>query len=143
MRRIMATSLAVGALLALAGCKTDNQPVHASPPSLSQEPPQAPTAQTLAWTDQAVSDALAAEKTARAAGGDDKAVVDAIHQAIDKDVTTFMASGTPEQLLAGIKAAIASPRNTPSTLAAFHIVLSEITVQPTGGGQGCPECKGT
>lgn len=143
MRRTWATSLAVGALLVLTGCKTDNEHLNGAPPVVSAQP-EAPTAQTLAWTDQAVSDALAAEKAARAAGGDDKAVLNAIDHTIETDVNHFLAAGgTPGQMLAGLKVAGDSPRNTPATQMAFKIVLSAMMTTPTGGGQGCPECKGT
>jgi hypothetical protein len=135
----MATSLAVVALLGLAACKTDNTPVgDLNPPVLAAE---APTPETVAWADQVVTEALAAEKAARESGKDEKAQSDAVSAVVANDAQTRVNAGVSlTQLLAGLHLAAASPRNTPLTKAVLT-QLEQAFVSTSGPAGHCPGCK--
>jgi hypothetical protein len=130
----------IGTALVLAGCATDN------PPPVAQTPTgiaiEAPTADTLAWSDQLVTDALTAEKAARDAGKDDKAVFEAVQSAVMANVQPLADKGVSHaQLLAGLLAAKDNPRNSPLTAAVFG-QMTEVASQGAPGGGHCRGCKG-
>lgn len=144
MRRTAVISLAMGALLVLCGCGTDNPPVvNLAPPSVGAQPPSA-TPATIAWADKAVTDALAAEKAARDARGTNDAISQAIMNAIQLDMVPLEAEGF-EQMQAGLTLAVNSPRNTTATHDAFVAAFAMLPqAAPTGAGAGhCTGCKGS
>ncbi len=142
--RAVILSLAFGTLSALSACGTDNGPqVDAAPPGQAAAD-AAPTPETIAWADQLVTDALAAEASARAAGKDDNAVADAVQlvlmQNIDMRIDAHKTSGKA-QLVAGLGLAMNSPRNTPLTKALFQQIETMVAGEAPGNGN-CIGCKG-
>ncbi len=138
MRRLAAISVAVGAVLALSGCKTDDQPIDTAPPVV-QSKPDAATPATVAWADQTVTDALAAEKSARDAGGTDSTIEPAVAKLVMEDALAYANTAGPDQAMLGLGLALNSPRNTPLTHAV--LVAAIATAFPTPAGT-CVGCKG-
>ncbi len=144
MRCTAIIALAMGVLLSLSGCGTDNPPVvHPAPPFVGAPAPTA-TPATMAWADKAVTDALAAEKAARDAGGTNDAISQAIMHSINSDMVPLEAEGF-EQMQAGLTLAVNSSRNTTATHDAFvaaFAMLPQAAPAGTGGGH-CTGCKGS
>jgi hypothetical protein len=102
-----------------------------------------PTAETMAWAGQMVTDALAAETAATANGKNASADVNAV---IGKDFDAYFARGVSKgQAIDGLKLAIVDPRNTPLTKQAFTDFLSMVLAGPATSGGGtiehCTGCK--
>jgi len=146
MRRIAAIALTIGALLALAGCQTDNSPpVVAGPPPQPAALNEPANAATIAWAAQMVGAALAAEKSARDAGKTEADVTAAIDQTLADEGEAYATTGaSPAQFFAGAHLAQADPRNTPATARAFqNFDFGAFVASPVGAGSGhCTGCKG-
>jgi len=145
MRRIAVISLAVGAVLALSGCQTDNGPAVVGAPPSGPPADEAPTAATTAWAGQMVGDALAAEKAAHDAGKAPADVQAAVTAAAASDVDAYIGGHvSPAQVLAGLRVALADPRDTPLVQQVLQQLLAAFATGPAGssGGIHCTGCKG-
>ncbi len=137
--RAVAFSWMIVALAGLSACATDNGPQVGSPPAAAG--PEAPTAASLAWAGAVVTDALAAEKSARAAGKDEVGIQSALRDLVESRLDLRSNDGVSfSQVVAGIDAALHDPRDTPAVTAALQAVRMQITqLGPSGS---CPGCKG-
>ena len=143
MRRIAATALTIGALLALSGCKTDNGPPVVAGPPAQPAADERPTAETLAWAGQMVGDALTAEKSARDAGKGEGDIRAAIGAAVNTDVIGYQNKGASTvQIVAGLNVALSDTRNTPTTRQIFQILEATFSAGPAGSSGHCTGCKG-